>query len=395
MVNSFILSGARTPIGSFQGNLARFSAPELGGMALKAAIKQAAISPESIDEVIMGCVLSAGLGQAPARQAAKLAGIPNKIGAITINKVCGSSLKAVVMADQMIRANDANIIAAGGMESMSNAPYLLPKVREGLRLGHGEVIDSMIHDGLWDPYNNFHMGNAGDRCAKNSNISREDQDAYAKRSYERALAALEQGRFKREIVALEFKNQKTGEMENISEDEEIRKGASRLSKMSSLKSAFSKDGTVTAANSAKINDGGAAIIVASQKKANELGLKPRFRIVGFAQSALSPEDFPIAPISAIRNLSEKLNIKLNQVDRYEINEAFSVVAEVAIQQLKLDPERVNARGGAVALGHPIGASGARILITLMHQLEDENLKQGIAAICLGGGEAVALMIERL
>lgn len=394
-LQTVLVSGVRTPIGSFQGRLATYSAPKLGGLVMQAALERAGVPAEKLSEVIMGCVLSAGLGQAPARQAAKAAGIPNEIGALTINKVCGSSLKAIVLADQMIRAGDAEVLLAGGMESMSNAPYLLPKVREGLRLGNGQVLDSMILDGLWDPYNDFHMGNAGERCAKKVQISREAQDAFARRSYERAHLAQKQGWFRREILEIRETNSKTGEVSVFADDEEIARGYSKIDKMNTLKGAFEKDGTITAANASKLSDGAAAVLVMSEAQAQALSIPKRFRVAGFAQAAMSPEDFPIAPVEAIRRLSRKTGVALSQIDRFEINEAFSVVGEACIRQLELDPARVNARGGAVALGHPIGASGARIVVTLMHQLEDDKLQRGVAAICLGGGEAVALMIERV
>jgi len=394
---SLLVSGARTPIGSFSGQLADKKAPELGAIALQAAMQRVSpsLDPQEIDEVIMGCVLTAALGQAPARQAAKAAGFPDEVGALTINKVCGSSLKAVTLADQMIRCGDADIVAAGGMESMSNVPFYLTKARNGYRLGHGTLMDGLIHDGLWDPYNDFHMGNAGEICAKNLGIDRQAQDAYARRSYERAVLSLEKGLFLKEIVSIALPKGRSKENENFCEDEEIRRGWSRLEKMDQLKPAFQSEGSITAANSSKLSDGGAAVILMSEQRAKDLNVSAKFRILGHAQAALAPEEFPLAPIHAIQNLTDKLKISLSEVDRFEINEAFSIVSEACIRKLELDAEKVNVRGGAVALGHPIGASGARILVTLMYQLESENLSRGIASICLGGGEAVALMIERL
>jgi len=391
---TLIVSSARTPMGAFAGKLANFSAPELGGVVLKAALERAGVSGSVVNEVIMGCVVPAGQGQAPARQAAKHAGIPDAVGALTINKVCGSSLKAICLADQMIRAGDAEVIAAGGMESMSNIPYYLPKARRGLRLGHGELIDGMILDGLWDPYNQFHMGSAGERCARNQNVSRQEQDAFTKRSYERALAAIESGAFQREIVPVEISKGKAPAIW-CNEDEEPKRGGSKLDKLASLRGAFEKEGSITAANSSKISDGACAVVVMSQEKAKALGIKNGFRIVAHAQAALAPEDFPIAPVAAIRLLLEKTKMKISDIDRFEINEAFAVVAEVARRQLEIPDDKLNVRGGAVALGHPIGVSGARIVTTLIHTLEDAHLKRGIAAICLGGGEAVALMVEAL
>lgn len=391
---TLIVSSARTPMGAFAGKLANFSAAELGGLVLKAALERAGVKAELLQEVIMGCVVPAGQGQAPARQAAKHAGIPDAVGALTINKVCGSSLKAICLADQMIRAGDAEVIAAGGMESMSNIPYYLPKVRSGLRLGHGELIDGMILDGLWDPYNQFHMGSAGERCARNQNVSRQEQDAFTKCSYERALAAIESGSFQREMVAVDISKGK-GAAVWCHEDEEPKRGGAKLDKLATLRGAFEKEGSITAANSSKISDGACAVVVMSQEKAKMLGIQKGFRIVAQAQAALAPEDFPIAPVAAIRSLLEKTNLKVEDVDRFEINEAFAVVALVARRQLQIPEEKLNVRGGAVALGHPIGVSGARIVTTLMHILEDAKLKRGVAAICLGGGEAVSIMVEAL
>jgi acetyl-CoA C-acetyltransferase len=394
-----IIGAARTPIGAFQGSLAEMPAPRLGGVALKAALERAA-SPtgktsalvEKIDEVIMGCVLPAGQGQAPARQAAHHAGLPRSVGAITINKVCGSGLKAVALAANAIRTGDAEVVLAGGMESMSSAPYLLPKAREGMRLGHGQVLDSMIHDGLWDAYGDVHMGACAELCAREQKISREEQDAHAAESYRRARRAQAEGKFAREIVAVEIPQRK-GPPRVVSTDEEPSRGDP--DKLAGLRPAFDKSGTVTAGNASSLSDGAAALVLASAETARALEAKPLARVVGAAGHAQAPEWFTTAPASAIDRLCNKLGWNKQEVDLWEINEAFSVVSVANNRLLGIDPARVNIWGGAVALGHPIGASGARVLVTLLSALADTGKRRGIASLCIGGGEAIALAVERL
>lgn len=388
-----VIAGAcRTPIGAFQGALAALSAPELGALVVKEAVRRAGLDPKNVDEVIMGCVLSAGAGQAPARQAAIKAGLPVEVSCMTINKVCGSGLKAVMLAAQAILLGDADIIVAGGMESMSNAPYLLSKARDGYRLGHGELLDSMIKDGLWDVYNDFHMGNAAELCARECNIPRRAQDEFAVMSYKRAQAAQQNGWFDREIVPVPLA-QKKGEPVMVNEDEEPKKA--NFEKMMALRPAFDKEGTVTAANASKINDGAAAAVVLAKETADKLGVRPQARIVAQASAAKKPEWFTTAPIDAIAKITQKSGYPLSQIDLFEINEAFAVVALAAQQQLKIPPEKMNVHGGAVALGHPIGASGCRILVTLLHALQQHQKKYGMAAICIGGGEASAVIVENL
>lgn len=385
-----ILSGARTPIGSFLGALSEVPAPKLGAIAIAEAIKRAEIPKEKIDEVIMGCVLMGGVGQAPARQACIYAGLPSSIPCMTIHKVCGSGLKSVMLATQAIKCGDADIVVAGGMENMSLSPYLLEKARSGYRMGTGEIVDSMIKDGLWDPYNNFHMGNAGELCAKEYNITREMQDEFAAESYRRAQNAIKEGLFKEEIVPVEIP-QKKGEPLVISEDEEPKKGV--IEKFPTLRPAFLKEGTITAANASSINDGAAAIVVASKDTALKLGLKPIARIVDYVQFAQDPQWFTTAPSFAIKKLLHKLNQSIDDIDLFEINEAFSVVAIINNKLLGLSHSKVNVNGGAVALGHPIGASGGRILVTLLYAMKQRGLKKGIASLCIGGGEAVAMEVE--
>ncbi len=388
-----VIAGAcRTPIGAFQGVLASLSAPELGALVVREAVQRAGIDPKKIDEVIMGCVLPAGVGQAPARQAAIKAGLPVEVTCMTINKVCGSGLKAVMLAAQAIMLGDADIIVAGGMESMSNSPYLLNKARDGYRLGHGELIDSMIKDGLWDVYNNFHMGNAAELCARECNIPRSVQDEFAVMSYKRAQAAQGKGWFAQEIVPVPLA-QKKGDPTFIKEDEEPKKA--NFDKMMALRPAFDKEGTITAANASKINDGAAAVVVVAKEVADKLGLKPTAKIVAQASAAKKPEWFTTAPIDAIEKIVKKSGFTLDQIDLFEINEAFAVVALAAQQQLKIPLEKLNVHGGAVALGHPIGASGCRILVTLLHALQHYQKKYGMAAICIGGGEASAVIVENL
>ncbi len=390
-METVIVSAARTPIGSFQGALAEVAATRLGALVLKAALERAGVKGEEVEEVIMGNVLTAGEGQAPARQAALFAGLPHGTPCLTIGKVCGSGLKAVMLADQAIRSGDAEVVLAGGMESMTQSPYLLPKARAGYRMGNGEIIDSMVKDGLWDVYNNFHMGNATELCAKKYEISREDQDRYATLSYQKAQKSVKEGLFKREIVAVEIESKKGKII--VDTDEEPSKG--NVEKLASLKPAFDKAGTVTAGNASSLNDGAAAILITSAAWAKKRGLKPLARILGHAQASIAPEWFTIGPSEAIKKNFAKLNLTAKDIDLFEINEAFAAVAIANNKILGLSEDRVNVRGGAVALGHPIGASGARILVTLLHALEDLNLKRGLASLCIGGGEGVSLVIERI
>ncbi|MCG3119169.1 MAG: Acetyl-CoA acetyltransferase [bacterium] len=396
MLSSFrevVIAGAcRTPIGAFQGALASLSASELGAIAVKEAVQRAGIDPKKVDEVIMGCVLPAGVGQAPARQAALKAGLPVDVTCMTINKVCGSGLKAVMLAAQAITVGDADVIVAGGMESMSNSPYLLSKARDGYRLGHGELIDSMIKDGLWDVYNNFHMGNAAEICARECNIPRHLQDEFAVMSYKRALAAQENGLFAKEIVPVPMP-QKKGAPVFVNDDEEPKKV--NFEKMLTLRPAFEKEGTVTAANASKINDGAAAVVVMAKEVADKLGIKAQAKIIAQASAAKKPEWFTTAPLDAIEKVLKKSGFALNQIDLFEINEAFAVVALAAQQQLGIPLDKLNVHGGAVALGHPIGASGCRILVTLMHALQEYKKRYGMAAICIGGGEASAVIVENV
>ncbi len=386
-----IVSAVRTPVGAFQGVLSELSAPKLGALVVEEAIKRAGIGKDIVDEVIMGNVLTAGEGQAPARQAALFAGLPESVTCLTINKVCGSGLKAVMLAAQAIMCGDADVIIAGGMESMSNTPYLLEKARNGYRMGHGQLTDSMIKDGLWDVYNNFHMGSAAELCAADCNIPRDVQDAFAKTSYERAIKAQKEGLFKDEIVGVTI----TGKKGNVVVTEDEEPGKANFEKMMTLKPAFQKDGTITAANASKINDGAAALVVMSAEKASELGLKPIAKIVAQASAARKPEWFTTAPIDAIGKVLKKADLKIEDVDLFEINEAFAVVSLAASKDLKIPHEKMNVHGGAIALGHPIGASGARILTTLIYAMKHHNKKLGMAAICIGGGEASALIVERI
>ncbi|MEM6792604.1 MAG: acetyl-CoA C-acyltransferase [Acidobacteriota bacterium] len=378
-----ILSAARTPIGSFQGALSSLSAPQLGGQVLKGAAERADVEPASLDHVYMGCVLPAGIGQAPARQAAFEAGCTASTGAITLNKVCGSGMRTVMSAANDLRCGEFDLVAAGGMESMSNAPYLLPDARGGQRLGHGQLIDSMIHDGLWDPYGDKHMGNCAETCAARYEFDRESQDAYAQRSYELA----------QEIVPVAVP-QRRGEPLQIDSDEEPARA--NFAKMVKLRPAFQRDGgTVTAANASKINDGAAALILTTAEHAEKVGARPIARLVSQATFSHEPEWFTTAPVQAIGKALDKAGLQASDVDLFEINEAFAVVAMAAIQDLGLEREKVNVRGGAIALGHPIGCSGARILVTLLHALVESGGRYGCAGICLGGGEATSVVVERL
>jgi acetyl-CoA C-acetyltransferase len=391
MQEAVIVAGCRTPIGSFEGALSPLSATQLGAIVVEEAVNRAGLQKADVDEVIMGCILTAGLGQAPARQAALFAGLPDSVECMTINKVCGSGLKAVMLASQSIMLGDADVIVAGGMESMSNAPYLLDKARAGYRMGHAQLIDSMIKDGLWDVYNDFHMGNAGELCAKECGVPREAQDDFSIMSYQRALDAQENSRFKDEIVPVKITGRR-GEVTTVSEDEEP--GKVKFEKIRTLKPAFRKDGTITAANASKINDGAAAIVVMSKEKAKTLGIKPLAKVVGFASSAKKPEWFTTAPADVIPKVLKKVGLTLNDIDLFEINEAFAVVNLAVNKILGLDTSKVNVNGGAVALGHPIGASGARILVTLLYAMKQRNVQRGLAGICIGGGEASALIIDR-
>lgn len=389
-MKSVLCAPKRTPIGSFLGSLSSLSAPKLGAEAIRATLKEAGLAPEKLHEVYMGCVITSGLGQAPARQASLAAGIPNTVPCTTVGKVCGSGLKAVMLADAAVRSGEIEVAIAGGMESMSNAPHLLPRMRQGLRMGHGEMLDSLVKDGLWDVYNNFHMGSAAELCAKKYNLTREAQDAYATESYKRSQAAIAGGLFKDEItpVALGGKTPTT-----FTEDEEP--GRSDLSRFASLKPVFEKDGTVTAANASTLNDGAATMIVCSEAYAAKENLKPIARILSQAQSAQAPEWFTTAPASCLEIAVRKAGLTRDQIDFWEINEAFAAVALANLKLLELDPAKVNVRGGAVALGHPIGASGARILTTLAHALKQTKKRYGAASLCLGGGEAVAVVIENI
>lgn len=386
-----IVSAVRTPVGSYQGSLSSLKATELGAIAIKEAVKRANIKPEDVSEVIMGCVLPAGLGQAPARQAAIGAGLPVSVPCLTINKVCGSGLKSVMLADQAIKCGDAEIVVAGGFESMSNAPYYLDKARTGYRMGNGTLIDGMIKDGLWDVYNDFHMGSAAEMCATEMKITREEQDAFAETSYKRALNAIEKGLFKEEIVPVEVKGRK--ETITVSEDEDP--GKVNFEKGKTLRGAFQKDGTVTAFNSSNLNDGAAAMVLMSADKAKELGLTPLAKIVAQGSFAQKPEWFTTAPAYAIKNVLEKSGLKVEDIDLFEANEAFSVQACAVNKIAELDPGKVNVHGGAVAIGHPIGGSGARILTTLLHAMKTRDAKRGLATLCIGGGEASALIVERI
>jgi acetyl-CoA C-acetyltransferase len=387
-----ILSAARTPIGAFQGALAGFSAHALGARAIASAIERAGLQPADVQQVNMGCVLSAGQGQAPARQAALAAGCPVSTGAVTLNKVCGSAMRAVMIAANDLRCGDYEMVVAGGMESMSKAPYLAMGVRDGLRLGHGKLVDSTIHDGLWDPYNDVHMGNCAEICAAEYKVSRAEQDAYALESYRRAREAAESGLTRDEIVPVPVP-QKKGDPVLVDKDEEPFK--SDLSRMPTLKPAFQKDGTVTAANASKINDGAAALVLTTASRAAALGKKPLARIVAHSSLAQKPEWFTTAPVGAARAVLERAGLKAADIDLWEVNEAFAVVAMAFMHDLGLSSDRVNVRGGAVALGHPIGCSGARILVTLLSAMKERGARLGCAAICIGGGEATAMVVERI
>ena len=393
MEEAVIVSAVRTPTGKFLGTLKEFSAPQLGALVVREAVARARIDPALVEECILGNVVSAGVGQAPARQAALRGGLADHVAALTINKVCGSGLKAVMLAAQGIAVGDIDVAVAGGMESMSNAPYLLAGARDGLRMGHAQMTDSMIHDGLWCAFEQWHMGNAGEVVAAECQIGRTEQDEYAANSHRKAAEAISAGRFKAEIVPVEIPQRKGAPL-LFDTDESVRPDTS-VSALGTLKPAFKKDGTVTAGNAPPVNDGAAALVVMSSKRATALGAAPLARIVGQATSGLPPKYLLMTPVEAIRRVASKIGWALEDVDLFEINEAFSVQLIAVLQQLGIDPAKVNVNGGAVALGHPIGASGARILTTLLHALEQRGLRRGIAALCLGGGNGVALAVERV
>lgn len=388
----YIVGAKRTPIGSFGGALAGVPAPKLGAAAIEGALAQAGVPKEKVEQAYMGSVLQAGIGQAPARQAVLYAGLPQACGAVTVNKVCGSGMKSVMLAANDLRAGEFAVVVAGGMESMSRVPYYLLQARTGYRMGHGEAVDGMIFDGLWDPYNNKHMGSCGDLCAATLKFSREDQDAFARQSYQRAQAAWADGTFAREVVPVLIP-QKKGDPVRVEKDEEPFRVS--LDKMATLKPAFAPDGTVTAANASKIDDGAAALVLVSEEAAKALGVKPLARVVAQASHAQDPQWFSTAPIQAAKNVLARAGMKLGDIALFEVNEAFAVVAMAFIRELELDAAKVNVYGGAVAMGHPIGSSGARILVTLLNALQSRKQKYGLATLCIGGGEATAMIVENL
>ena len=387
-----IIGAVRTPVGKFQGSLKGFKATELGAIVVRETVKRAGVAPEAVDEVIMGCVIQAGLGQNPARQAALNGGLPNTVSAVTINKVCGSGLKAVMMAAQGIQLGDTDIVVAGGMESMSNAPYLLPKAREGYRLGNGTLIDSMINDGLWCAFDNQHMGCTGEVVAERFHVSRAEQDEYAMQSHRKAAAAIKAGKFKDEIVPVQIP-QKKAAATVFDTDETVREDTS-VEVLGKLKPAFKEGGTVTAGNAPGVNDGASALVVTSMERAKELGVEPMARIVAQATSGTEPQLVMMAPVEAIKKVLKKANWSINDVDLIELNEAFAVQAVAITRELNLDPDRLNVNGGAVALGHAIGQSGSRLLTTMLYEMKRREVHRGLVALCLGGGNAVAVAIER-
>ena len=387
-----IISAARTPVGKFLGSLKGFTAPELGAIAVRESVKRAGVKPEEVDEVIMGCVIQAGLGQNPARQAALRGGLSPSVAAVTVNKVCGSGLKAVMMAAQAVKLGDSEMVVAGGMESMSNAPYLMQKAREGYRLGNGELVDSMINDGLWCAFENYHMGCTGELVADEYSVGRAEQDEFATNSHRKAAAAIKSGKFKDEIVAVEIP-QKKGPAIVFDTDETVREDTS-VETLGKLKPAFKKEGTVTAGNAPGVNDGASAVVVTSLSRAQEMGVEPMARIVAHAAAGVEPKYVMMAPVEAVRKLFKKTGWSASEVDLIELNEAFSVAALAVTRELGLDPERVNVNGGAVALGHAIGQSGSRLLTTILYELKRRNAHRGVVALCLGGGNAVAMAIER-
>ena len=389
-----IISGCRTPVGKFQGSLSDFTAPQLGAIVVREAVKRAGLDPAQVDECIMGNVVSAGLGQNPARQAAIFGGLAPSTGAMTINKVCGSGLKSVALAAQAVQTGNSSIVVAGGMESMTNVPYLLPQARKGYRLGNAQIVDSMVNDGLWDIYNNYHMGITGENVAEKYGITREEQDQFALNSHRKALSAIKECRFKAQVVPVEIPGKKKSDPPTLFEKDESPREDTTIEVLRSLKPAFKKDGTVTAGNAPGVNDGAAAVVVTSATKAKELGAKPMVRIVAQATAGVEPKWVMMAPVGAVRQIWEKTGWKNEDVDLYELNEAFSVQALGVMRELGLNPDKVNVNGGAVAIGHPIGASGARVLVTLMYEMIRRDAKRGIAALCLGGGNAVAMAVER-
>lgn len=393
MREALIVSAVRIPTGKFLGSLKDLTAPQLGAMVVREAVSRAGVDPAKVDECIMGNVVSGGAGQAPARQAALKGGLPDHVAALTINKVCGSGLKAVMLAQQGIQTGDIDIAVAGGMESMSNAPYLLPRVREGMRMGHGQVIDSMIHDGLWCPFENWHMGNAGETVADLYKVTRDQQDQYSVESHKKAAAAQAAGSFDAEILSVQIPQRK-GDPLVFAKDESVRADTTAEA-LRALKPAFKKDGSVTAGNAPPVNDGAAAVVVMADDQAHSLGVTPLARIVAQATSGLAPKMLLMTPVDATRKVLKKAGWSITDIDLLELNEAFAVQAVAVMQELGLDPAKVNVNGGAVALGHPIGASGARILTTLIYALKARGLKKGVATLCLGGGNGVALAVEML
>ncbi|HKH99305.1 MAG TPA: acetyl-CoA C-acetyltransferase [Candidatus Sulfotelmatobacter sp.] len=389
-----IISAGRTPVGKFQGSLSDFTAPQLGAIVVREAVKRAGIEPALVDECIMGNVVAAGLGQNPARQAAIFGGLSPATGAMTINKVCGSGLKSVALAAQAVQTGNSSVVVAGGMESMTNAPYLLPQARKGYRLGNAQIVDSMVCDGLWDIYNNYHMGITGENVAEKYGIKREEQDEFAVNSHRKAIAAIKECRFKSQVIPVEIPGKKKTDPPTLFEKDECPREDTTIEVLRALKPAFKKDGTVTAGNAPGVNDGAAAVVVTSAQKAKDLGAKPMVRIVAQATSGLDPAWVMMAPVGAVRKIWEKTGWKNEDVDLYELNEAFSVQALGVMRELGLNPDKVNVNGGAVAIGHPIGASGARVLVTLIYEMIRRDAKRGIAALCLGGGNAVAMAVER-
>jgi acetyl-CoA C-acetyltransferase len=391
MAEAVIVSAVRTPIGKFQGALAPLTAPQLGAVAVREAVRRAGVAPDDVDEVVMGCVLQAGLGQNPARQAAIHGGIPPRAGAVTVNKVCGSGLKAIIAAAQAVLLGDAKVVVAGGMESMTNAPYLVPDARRGMRLGHAKFVDAVIHDGLWDGYNDFHMGITCELVAEKYGVSRADMDAFAVDSHRKALAAMKAGRFKKEIAPVELKGPK-GEAKLVEADEGPREDASPEG-LAKLKPAFKPDGVITPGNSSTINDGAAAVVVMAGEEAARRGVKPLARITGYAVGGLEPKWVMMTPVPAVEAWERKTGLKRGDMDLVELNEAFACQSVAVMRELTLDASRVNVNGGAVALGHPIGCSGARIVVTLLHALADRRLRRGLATLCMGGGNGLAMGVE--
>ncbi len=392
MKEAYIISATRTAIGAFEGSLSGFAAPELGAIAIKEAVNRAGISPEVVNEVIMGCVIQAGLGQNPARQAALKSGLPNSVECFTVNKVCGSGLKAVMLAAQAIQTGDADIVVAGGMENMTRAPYLMDKLRSGARMGNATISDAMILDGLWEAYYNMHMGNTADEVSKKYNVSREDQDSYAFKSYQKAKESIEKGYFKDEICTV-MVPQKKGDPKPFTVDEIYRE--TTLESLQSLRPAFSKNGTVTAGNASKISDGASALVIMSGEKVKELGIKPMAKIVAQCAAAWDPMWVLVTPILSIPKCLKKAGIEEKDISFHEINDAFAASSVAVVRELNINPEKVNVRGSAISLGHPIGASGARVLTTLLYTLRDKGGRYGMASLCLGGGEAVSLIVENL